>query len=241
MRRILLAVAAATTALSVAAAPALAVKSDQSLSASVSSVQKNGLAKATKKKPANVKITLNPKLAYDKTDNPFATSKAVIFLPKSFSYGGGALPGCTAPNALLGTCSAKAKIGTGTADAIAAGLPEALTITAYNGTDGRSLHLRVKGEKPVPVDEIVTGVFSKTTKKGYGSKLTLTIPQGLQQPAPGAFATLLDFKVTAKGGSAKQPLFGVSDVPKGGLKFGGTFSFTDGTSQSATATAVVKG
>ena len=75
MRRTLLVAMAALMALAVAATPALAVKSDQSLSAAVKSVQKNGMAEATKTKPANVEITLIPKVAYDKTDAPFSTSR----------------------------------------------------------------------------------------------------------------------------------------------------------------------
>ena len=241
MRRILFAGLAALTALAVAAVPALAVKSDQSLSASVKSVQKNGMAKATKTKPANVEITLNPKVAYDKTDNPFSTSRAVIFLDKAIAFGGGKLPGCTAPQVLLEKCAANTKVGTGYAKALAAGLDENLTATAYNGTDGRTLLVRVQADKPVPIDEVIIGTLSRSTASGYGSKLTLDIPKGLQQPAPGAFATLLDFNIKVKGGSAKSPLLSVNSCPKGGLKFGGTFYFTDNTTQKASTTAACKG
>lgn len=237
MRRTLLFALAALMALAVAATPALAVKSDQSLSAAVKSVQKNGMAKATKKKPANVEITLNPKIAYDKTDNPFSTSRAVIFLDRAISFGGGALPGCTAPKVLLGKCSANTKVGSGYAKALAAGLDENLTATAYNGSDGRTLLVRVQASKPVPIDEVIIGTLSKSTSKGYASKLTLDIPKGLQQPAPGAYATLLDFNIKVKGGSAAKPLLAVSQCPKGGLKLGGTFYFTDNTTQKASTTA----
>lgn len=241
MRRTLLAGLAASMALAVAATPALAVKSDQSLSAAATSVQKNGMAKATKAKPANVAITLNPKVAYDRTDNPFSTSRAVIFLDRAIAFGGGKLPGCTAPKVLLEQCAANTKVGTGYAKALAAGLDENLVATAYNGTDGRTLLVRVQAEKPVPIDEVIIGTLSRTTQKGYGSKLTLDIPKGLQQPAPGAFATLLDFNIKVKGGSAKSPLLSVNSCPKGGLKFGGTFYFTDDTTQKASTTAACKG
>jgi hypothetical protein len=240
MRRTLLIALSALVALCVTAAPALAVKSKQSMKVSVTSVQKNGMAKATKKRPANVSVVLHPSIAYDKTDNPFSTTQAVIFLDHALSFGGGKLPGCTAPQVLLATCKSNAKVGTGAVKALAAGLNEDLTATAYNGTDGRTLLVRIVGTKPLPINEVITGTFSRSNGT-YGSKLTLDIPAGLQQPAPGAYATLLDFNIKVKGGNASSPLLGVSSCPKGGLKVGGTFHFTDGTFQRANTAAACKG
>lgn len=237
--RTLLVAAGAVTALAVAATPALAVQSQQSMTASVAPAQKSGLAKASVKRPVNVAVNVNPRVAFDPKDSPFSTSKAVISLDKSVTWGGWKLPGCTGPQAVLGTCSPKAKIGSGTALALAAGLKEQLTVTAYNGSDGRSVLLRVQGDKPLPVNEVIVGSLSKATG-AYGSKMTLLIPQGLQQPAPGAWATLLDFNVTLKGGNAASPLFGLTNAPKGGAKVRGAFTYTDGTTQTVTTTAALR-
>lgn len=237
--RPLVVAAGAVTALAVAASPALAVQSTQSMTASVKPVQKAGIAKASKKRPANVALTLSPKVAFDAKDNPFSTSRAVISLDRNVTFGGWKLPSCTAPQAFQGTCSPKAKVGTGTALALAAGLKEQLKVTAYNGSDGHSLLLRVQGEHPLPINEVIVGELTKAGG-AYGSKLTLDIPKGLQQPAPGAWATLLDFNVTVKGGNAGAPLLGVTSMPKGGLKVGGAFTYTDGTTQSVATKAALR-
>jgi hypothetical protein len=240
-RRLVAPLAAALALPALCAAPAGAVKSDQYLRVSVKSVQTNGMAKASSRRPANISITLNPGLTFDRTDPPFSTRRAVIFLDRRIAFGGRFLPGCTAPRVLQNLCARDTRVGSGTAKAIAAGLDEFLTVTVYNGRDGRTLLLRVKAERPVPIDEVIVGTLSKTRVPGYGSKLTLVIPQGLQQPAPGAFATLLDFKVTVKGGRASRPLLGVRDCPRAGLRFSGTFSFTDATFQRASRTARCSG
>ena len=237
--RPLVAAVGAVTALAVAATPALAVQSKQSMTATVTPVQKAGIAKASKQRPANVALTLNPTVAFDAKDSPFATSRAVISLDRNVSFGGWKLPGCTAPQAVLGTCSPKAKVGTGTALALAAGIREPLEVTAYNGSDGRSLLIRVQADKPLPIDEVIVGQLSKASGP-YGSKMTLDIPKGLQQPAPGAWATLLDFNIKLKGGTNASPLFALTKAPKGGVKVGGAFTFTDGTTQTVATTAALR-
>ena len=76
MSRTLLAVTGAVTALAVAASPALAVQSKQSLTASVSPVKHATLAKASSRRPANVALTIHPTLAFDKQDTPFALKRS---------------------------------------------------------------------------------------------------------------------------------------------------------------------
>ena len=53
--------------------------------------------------------------------------------------------------------------------------------------------------------------------------MTVPIPGGLQQPAPGAFATLTDFNLTLKAGSSSKPFVALSGCPTGGLNVGGVF------------------
>jgi len=239
MSRTLVAVTGAVTALAVAASPALAVQSKQSMDVSVSPVKKASIAKASAKRPANVALNLHPKLAFNKTDSPFATSKAVISLDRNISFGGYKLPGCTATQVMLDTCGANAKVGGGTAMALAAGLDEPLTLTAYNGNDGRTLLVHVQGQRPVPMNDVLIATLSKSSGR-YGSKMTINVPASLQQPAPGVLATLLDFNLTIKGGNNSSPLIGVSNFPKRGLNIGGAFTFTDGTKQTVATSAAYK-
>ncbi len=239
MSRTVVAVTGAVTALAVAASPALAVQSKQSLTASISPVKHAGLAKASSKRPANVALTIHPKLAFDKQDTPFALSKSIIKLDRNISFGGYKLPGCSEAQVVLNTCAANAKVGGGTALALAAGLNEPLKLTAYNGNDGRTLLIHVQGDRPVPMNDVLVATLSKSSGK-YGSKMTINVPASLQQPAPGVLATLLDFNLTVKGGNNAAPLIGVGGCSKGGLNIGGAFTYTDGTTQNTATTAACK-
>ncbi len=119
---------------------------------------------------------------------------------------------------------------------MALGLTENLKIVAFNGTGGKSLLMHVTGETPLQIDEVLVGKLTAGSGK-YGKKLSVAIPDGLQQPAPGAFATLLDFKLTVKGTAGKTPYVGLAGCTTGGLNFAGAFTYTDGTTQNVTAKA----
>ncbi|HVP01783.1 MAG TPA: hypothetical protein VMT10_04365 [Solirubrobacteraceae bacterium] len=231
MRRITILSLAAVSALALSAAPAFAVTSKQSIVAKVSP-SKAGTAK----KPANVALTVEPKVALNASDSPFATTNAVILLDKNLKFGGAKFKSCTAGQVQTGKCSSAAKVGSGTAQGQALGLAENLKITAYNGPGGTSLLMRVQGDSPLTIDTVLVGKLSSASG-AYGKKLTVAIPDDLQQPAPGVFATLLDFKLTVKGTSGTTPYVGLTRPTAGGLKFAGTFSYTDGSTQNVTTTA----
>ncbi len=235
MRRIIILSVIALSALALSAAPAFAVTSKQSLVAKVSPTKAG-----TAKKPANVSLTVEPKVALDPSEStPFATTLAVISLDKNLKFGGAKFKACTAGQVQTGACSSAAKVGTGTAQGQALGLTENLKIVAFNGTGGKSLLMHVTGATPLQIDEVLIGKLTAGSGK-YGTKLTVAIPSGLQQPAPGAFATLLDFKLAVKGTSGKTPYVGLAGCPSGGLNFGGAFTYTDGTTQNVTAKAACK-
>ncbi len=57
--------------------------------------------------------------------------------------------------------------------------------------------LYLSGDNPLIIDHVVEGILTKI--KGddlFGYKLTFDVPPDLIQPAPGAYATALDFKVS---------------------------------------------
>ena len=234
MRRITTMSVIAVSALALSAAPAFAVTSKQTLVAKVSPTKAG-----TAKKQANVALTVEPKVALDATDAPFATTQAVISLDKNLRFNGAKFKSCTAGQVQTGNCSSAAKVGTGTAAGQALGLTENLKIDAFNGAGGTSLLMHVTGDAPLQIDEVLVGKLSSASGK-YGKKLTVAIPSGLQQPAPGAFATLLDFKLTVKGTSNKVPYVGLAGCTTGGLNFGGMFTYTDGSMQNVTAKAPCK-
>jgi len=234
MRRITILSVLAVSALALSAAPAFAVTSKQTLLAKVSPTKAG-----TAKKPANVSLTVEPKVALDSADSPFATTLAVISLDKNLKFNGAKFKACTAGQVQTGSCSSAAKVGSGTAAGQALGLTENLKIVAFNGTGGTSLLMHVTGDTPLQIDEVLVGKLSAGSGK-FGKKLSVEIPAGLQQPAPGAFATLLDFKLAVKGTAGKTPYVSLVGCPTGGLNFGGAFTFTDGSTQNVTAKAACK-
>lgn len=234
MRRMSLIALATVSAVALTAAPAFAVSSKQSITAKVSPTKAG-----TSKKPANVSLNVRPQVALNAADGGFATTKAVINLDKNLKLMGSKFKTCTAAQVQLGSCSSSAKVGSGTAAGKALGLTENLTVVAYNGPSGKSLLMRVKGSTPLQIDEVLVGKLTKGSGK-YGTKMTVPIPAGLQQPAPGAFATLTDFNLTLKAGTKTKPFVAMSGCPTGGLNVGGVFSFTDGTSQTVSAKAACK-
>lgn len=238
MRRIILTSLAAVTALSVAAAPATAaMNSKQGLKASVSP-NKAG----TSKKPRNVDLTVNPFVTLDPSDPPFATTKAVVYLDKNLVFNNRKFKACSSAKILASekSCPSGSKVGSGSAQGKALGLTENLKITAYNaGKTG--LNLLVVGNAPLTIRSVLVGKLQGASGK-YGKKLVVAIPEDLQQPAPGAFATLTNFRVKInrsakiKGKTTKYvQLKGCPSNKK--LNFSGDFSFTNGEKQTAAATA----
>ena len=88
----LLAVIGAFTALAVAASPALAVQSKQSLTASISPVEHANWPRRAPSTRRTSHSTVHPQLvASNKQDTPFAT-EVVIKLDRNISFGGYKLP-----------------------------------------------------------------------------------------------------------------------------------------------------
>jgi hypothetical protein len=225
----------------IVAGSAYAVNATQGLKASVSP-SKAGTAK----KPKGIKLGIET-ITQDPAqsgDQPFATEQAVIHFDKNLVFNGKNLASCS--NAQVQSdntkCPPKSKVGTGTATGSALGATENLKVTLYNGPGGNSIELLVDGSSPLTIHSTIEGKLSKDSGL-YGYKLTVPIPPGLQQPAPSVYATLLDFNTHTNGtvlGKNKKPYIGLKGCSGGKLNFKGDFTYTDGTSKSATATVACK-
>jgi hypothetical protein len=229
---------AALAALGVAAIPAFAVNADQGLSVSVSP-SKAG----TKAKPKGVRLKVTTTTT-PKDTTPFATTSATIFFDRNLQFYGKSFKSCSQAQVQQDQtrCPAGSKVGTGSAQGIALGATENLTITAFNGPSGNKIELHVVGQQPLMIDSVIEGSL-RTSSGAYGHKLVVPIPQGLQQPAPNVYATLTQF-VTAVGSatvkSKGKPYVGLTGCTGGKLRFRGDFTYTDGTSKTATAVASCK-
>lgn len=233
MRKIaLFAVSALVVALGIPSI-ASAIQGGQGVSIKLSS-NKAGTAK----KPRNV-----GKLTVVTTTTPtaaeagkFATKTATIFFDKNFVFNPKAFKTCSPSQVTsdASKCPKGSKIGTGSASAIvgASPTPLGLTVTPYNGPNGSlSLLVRAPG---TAINGALVGKL-KNAGGGYGKKLVVTIPSGLQQVAPGVFATLTRFTTNVGGVSNGKPYVALKGCTGGKLKIKGVFNFTDGTSKTATA------
>ncbi len=234
MRRFILTAVVTGTALALAATPALAVNSPLKFEASISPTKAG-----TKSKPAPVALNLRPfydTLAPD-ADAPFAWTEATIYLPKELVFNAKHFKSCTkvkVQNPATRNGCASAKIGNVAAKGFALGLVEPLVVGLYNGPGGNTVLLHIVGDTPVIIDAVVEGKLVKVSGK-YGWEMHFGVPADLQQPAPGAFATPLDFKSTVakrtiKKGNQKVPFVGLTGCPTGSLNFGFGAKYTDGTS-----------
>jgi hypothetical protein len=250
MRRIALIALVAGVAAAVMASPAFAINSVLKFEVKFSP-NKVG----TKKKPKAISLFTRP--YYDTLepdgDAPFAWKQARIWFPKEGVFNGKYFPSCPAvklKTAAGRTSCTKAEIGKVDAKGFALGLVEPLKVKLYNLPAGKGIALYLQGDTPVIIDHVVEGILTKVNTPLFGYKLTFNVPDDLIQPAPGAIATALDFKVTVpaktvtkgKGKKKKKyPYIGTTGCPASGI-FTARIETdnTDGTTTTVDATAPCK-
>jgi len=196
----------------------------------------------TKAKPAGVKLKVDIKTKKKVESETFATKTAVIYFDKNLVFNSKLFKNCTAATVQANEagCPGGSKVGTGTAQGEALGQIQKLKVSAFNGP-GNTLNLHVTGSTPLAIDSVIVGKLGTASGK-FGTKLSVTIPDNLQQPLPDVYATLTSFvttinKLTVKG----KPYVGLKACPTTKkLNFKGDFVFTDNTKASATDTVACK-
>jgi hypothetical protein len=111
-------------------------------------------------------------------------------------------------------------IGDGSMQLQALGLTENTTLTAYQSTDPNTLFLLADGRTPLNIHALLT--VTQTTGPAGGSRLDIDFPPDLQQPAPGAYATLTDFLL------ALRSTVALAGCPPAPLNFATHSDFTPG-------------
>jgi hypothetical protein len=198
----------------------------------------------TKEKPKSVgslRVTTSTTPGPVNPAGSFAVTQAVIFFDKNLVFNASAFKACSTSDltTIDTACNgvSKGEVGKGTAKGTALGQTEPLDVKAYNGPksgSGYKFYLHVTGSAPLAIDSVISAKLTKATGK-YGWKLTVPIPPELQRPS-GVLATLTEFITTVSGSSKGKPYIGIKGCSGGKLNFKGTFSYTDGTSKTATDT-----
>jgi hypothetical protein len=236
MRKLMLVTVAAIAAALSVAGVASAINGTQEISIKIAN-NKAG----TKEKPRSVgTLTAVTTTTPAPTDPPFATSKAILYFDKNLVFGGAKFKACstTSPDTIDTKCKS-AQVGKGSAIGSALGQTENLTVKAFNGPKGKKLYLHIVGEVPLKIDAVLNGALGTATGD-YGRKLTVPIPPNVQQPLAGVLATLTSFTTKVSGTSNGTPYVGLKGCSGGKLKYKGVFTYTDGTSKTATSTGTCK-
>jgi len=236
MKKLAIAVTGALALAGIGAGISSAVDPAITISASMSPT-KHG----TKKKPKVTKLVVKLATTPKEGDPAFAASDTIVHLGKQLTFNGKALKTCSATQVAADDtkCPKGSKVGSGVAAGTALGLTENLTVTAYNGPGGNKLELLVDGQSPLQIHSVIEGILSADSGQ-YGKKLSVHVPDGLQQPAPGAYATLVQFDTTINRvlGSKKRPYVGINSCPSSKkVAFGVDYVYTDGTKKGTTTTA----
>lgn len=164
---------------------------------------------------------------------PFAIAQAVLFFDRNLVFDTRKFKECTVAQAQGGACPAGSQLGRGSAQGVALGTTEELSVGAYKGPGGRTILLHLLGAAPLVINGVIAAPLSKSTGR-YGYRLTVPTPPALQQPLPGVLATLTSFRTSVKG-------VGLKSCPRHKkLRFKGVFSYTDGTTATDETTVACR-
>lgn len=177
---------------------------------------------------------------------PGTVSKATIYFPHGPRVNGKLFPSCDperlrrrrgAPSA----CPAGSRIGGGTAlgasPQFGEGVRERLEVDLYNGPGGRSIVFYLQGLNPVAISGIINASFTALRGGRWGYRLSLRVPENLQEISPDIFASLLRFstrvgrtvRVRERGRMVRRGYIEALACPPGALvPVRAVFGFRDG-------------
>jgi len=236
MKKLAIAVTGALALAGIGAGVSSAINPDITIKPSVSP-SKHG----TKKKPRKAKLVVKLSTTPNPNEAASPVTLSVVHLPSELVFHGKALKSCTATMVAQNNtaCPKGSKVGSGLAKGNVRNVAgEDLTVTAYNGPGGKKLELLLdSGNGAVQIHQVIEGVLS-SDKAPYGNKLTVPIPQSLQEIA-GAKIELLEFDTTinAVTGAHKKPYVGIAKCKDKKVSFGVDYTYQDGTHKSITTTA----
>lgn len=198
MRKSLIAALTAFTALALAA-----VAIAQNPPPSVDVTAKVSPSKAgTKKRPKSERVDL---LIQNSRESKTSASKIEIRFPKSLKLSTKGLKTCSISK-LNGqgktACPKASKAGVGTADALLNAssdnpAPLNFNVTAFvAGKNKLAFYLEQQGTDSGVQQALPAKITRFRGNKTYGQKLTIAIPENLQQPAPGVYSSLIEIKTS---------------------------------------------
>ena len=193
----------------------------------------------TKKKPANVTFRLN---ISNNREAGTTASRIEINLPSGLKMNPKGFPTCseaTITEEGVDACPSKSRLGTGTAAAVVNPTsPEPSNLTFRNtffvgGSNFLNIFLQ---QSPGDVRAVLKGTITNG-----GRKLSIAIPEDLQQPAPGVYSALTDIVTSLKGttgsGSKKHGFFELSKCSSNAIKVSTKLTYVPNPNPPATTSS----
>lgn len=197
-------------------------------------------------KPQILSLELDLRFASDVPGGlPGTVARTTIFFPHGPRVNSALFPSCD-PQRLLrqrgrpSACPSGSRIGGGTAFGTSPsfeGVNERLTVDLYNGPRGRSIVMYLRGLNPVAISGMINASFTPLRGGRWGYRLSLRVPENLQEISPDILASLLRFttrvggsvRVREGGRTVRRGYIEVLACPPGALvPVRGLFGFRDG-------------
>lgn len=218
VRGVVLVAGVALTSLAVlAVSPASAVNPQRSFSVAVSPYT-GGTATAP------VTLTLHTTATPSDSEPPYSTTHLRFDLDPNIVTGFQPPAAACGDAQVIADTTPCASVGDGTASLFGLGLTEHATVKAFQSTDPQALLLRVDGDTPLQIHQVMT--VHRTVMPTGASRFDIDFPPTLQQPAPGVYATLTDLNV------ALRWTIALVGCPASPLSFATQSEYTDGTVSS---------
>jgi hypothetical protein len=176
---------------------------------------------------APVTLTLHTTTTPNMSEPSFATSHMRFDLDPSIVTGFQPPAAACTDAQVMADATPCATVGDGTMSFSVLGLTQNVTVKAFQSTDPQALLLRLDGDAPLRVHEVMT--MQRTVMPSGASRFDIDVPPSLQQPAPGAYATPTDFNL------ALRWTIALVGCPASPLSFATDSHYSDGTSKSVIA------
>lgn len=179
---------------------------------------------------------------------PPSITEARIYFPRGAKFNGRYFRDCSASriSAARSTddCTRASVVGDGeaTGDATGGITQDDIEITAVNGIDGKYVNLFVEGKTPLRIQSNIKARIRSLKSSTYSYRLDVPIPQNLQEPAPGVFVAISNFRVNIdrktiiRRGDRVGYIESTSCPSNRRWKFKGVFEYRDGSKRTETDT-----